>query len=184
MGRTPAPVLRVRKGKLKQRGRRRQRERRKSNRINEHKNRDFARVARVLVHFFTVTVRLRRETSELHVSWRTKTQSHDFIFPSLKLNRDWTPGKFAKIWQIERDGISSDEVWNSANSFLIHVYLAVAVVEFENLSLSKWGQEQNLSHENEFYLNENKKKYFHNKDLALTLVLKRSFRTTWKCPIP
>ena len=33
-----------------------------------------------------------------------------------------------------------------------------AICEFQNLSLSKRGQVQNLSRENEFYLHENKKK--------------------------
>ena len=51
---------------LKQRRRRRQRERQKSNRLNKQNN-NFARASYFFVHFFTVTVRLRRGNAYFHV---------------------------------------------------------------------------------------------------------------------
>ena len=51
---------------LKQRRRRRQRERQKRNRLNKQNN-NFARASCFFVHFFTVTVRLRRGNAYFHV---------------------------------------------------------------------------------------------------------------------
>ena len=54
-----------------------------------------------------------------------------------------------------------------------------AICKFERLSLSKLGQVQNLSCENEFNLHGNKKS-FHTKVFTLTLALKQRLGATGK----
>ena len=55
----------------------------------------------------TSTARLRRETSQRDVLWRTYAWTHFKKFSLLYLNMDkalenWTPGKVTHIWRIER----------------------------------------------------------------------------------
>ena len=51
-----------------------------------HQNNNFARASRFFVHFFAVVARLRRETCQFHISWKTRTRKNDFLFLFLKLD--------------------------------------------------------------------------------------------------
>ena len=51
-----------------------------------HQNNNFARASRFFVHFFAVVARLRRETCQFHVSWKTRTRKNYFLFLFLKLD--------------------------------------------------------------------------------------------------
>ena len=63
----------------------------------------------------------------------------------------------------------------------LSVKTQLAISEFQKLSLSKRGQVQNLSCENEVYLYGNKKNIFNYQWLnTLSLALKERFQATWK----
>ena len=51
-----------------------------------HQNNNFARASRFFVHFFAVVARLRHETCQFHISWKTRTRKNDFLFLFLKLD--------------------------------------------------------------------------------------------------
>ena len=55
----------------------------KSNRFNNN----IAHASRFFVHFFAATARLRRETAQFHVLWRTKTEDNNFLFLFLNPRR-------------------------------------------------------------------------------------------------
>ena len=61
------------------------------------------------LYIFLPSLWVRRGNAHFHVSWRTWTQDHDFLFLFLKFDTVFynsTPEKIANICQIERDGIS------------------------------------------------------------------------------
>ena len=72
--------------------------------------------------------RLRRETSQCDVLW--KTWSYDDKFSFLYLNMDKalknsTPRKVAYIWKIEKVRIDATKVWKDANSFFFLVMFSL-----------------------------------------------------------
>ena len=89
---------------LKQLRRRPQRRLQKSNRFNDQNN-SSARASRFLVHFFDVHCTTTTWNLLIAVLWRTWTCDDEFSFLFLNLNKilkNWTPGKVACIWYIER----------------------------------------------------------------------------------
>ena len=79
----------------------------------------------------TSTARLRRETSQCDVLWRTWTD--DYKFPFLYLNMDKalknsTPGKVTYIWRIERFQRDAIKFERTQINFLGDVFTAVVVV--------------------------------------------------------
>ena len=78
------------------------------------------------------TARLRRETSQFAVLWRTWTYNDEFSFLFLNLNKilkNSAPGKVACIWHIERVQIEATLV------------VGVVVLEMSNGSEYKTGFE-------------------------------------------
>ena len=122
-------TLRARLGIWELKLRRRERERQKATGLDKQNN-DFARVSRIFVHFFAVTVRLGRECAFF---WVLSGREHETKTFFLFLNFDTVlknliPEKFAKIWRVERDGINVIKFEGAQIHFLTDVFVAVVVV--------------------------------------------------------
>ena len=92
----------------------------------------------------TSTARLRRETSEFSVLWRTWTYDDKFSFPFLNLNKtdkiltNSTPGKVACIWHIER--VQIDAIRFESTRIIHHNQLLMTKFGRILCLTRKWGQ--------------------------------------------
>ena len=112
-------------------------------RVCKQKN-NFARASRVLVHFFAVSARLRRENGYFRVLCRTQTSNDEILFLFLNLDvvpRNSTSGGFAYIWQSKWVGIIAIKTERMQIHFLSDVLIAAASLDLDvpGRPFSLWG---------------------------------------------
>ena len=78
---------------------------------------------------------------------------------------------------------SKSNLLNTTTLSTLSVITQLAISEFQKLSLSKRGQVQNLSYENDVYLYGNKKSFSFINGFTPSLALKQRLEATWKWPI-